>query len=262
MKKRLLFLGDIVGEPGLGYLETTLPELTHRLAPDFIIANAENLDLTTPERGGCGMRPESLGRLWALGVDVVTGGNHSFDPTWAEKILSHPRVLRPLNYSRHAPGKGALIVEKGGTRLGVVNLVGRSALPNAEDPLSAMEDQLERWGVGTDIVLVDFHSESVYEKLGFAFFFAGRVAAIFGTHTHVPTLDTRILPGGTAYVSDVGMVGSADGMQGYDPAFLVETLRRKLLPRDLKLTWAKGEVELGAVYIDLDEQKTIVVARC
>ncbi len=125
---KVLFFGDVVGEPGLALLERVLPRLRQAYWPDFVVANGENLDITVPELGRAGIHPESLGRLLALGVDVVTGGNHSFDPPWAEEVLGHSRVLRPLNYSRHAPGKGSLLLRKGEKALLVVNLAGRSAL--------------------------------------------------------------------------------------------------------------------------------------
>lgn len=252
---KVLFFGDVVGEPGLAALERELPRLKALHRPDFVIANGENLDLTVPGLGRAGMSLESLERLLALGVDAVTGGNHSFDPPDMEAVLAHPRVLRPLNYSPHAPGRGALLLEKGGQRLLVVNLAGRSALPLADSPMEAMAQLLAKEPGGA--VLVDFHSESVFEKLGFAFLFDGRLAAVLGTHTHVPTADARILPRGTAYVSDVGMVGPEGGMQGYEPGFLVEALRLRLPPRGLELRWASGGVRLSHVLLHIEAGKAV-----
>ncbi|BDG20173.1 metallophosphoesterase (plasmid) [Thermus thermophilus] len=247
---KVLFFGDIVGEPGLRALERELPALQERLRPDFVLANGENLDLTRPEAGKAGMTLPSLERLFRLGVDAVTGGNHSFDPEDLEEVLAHPRVLRPLNYSPYAPGRGSLLLRKGGHRLLVVNLAGRSALPHAGDPLEALEAVLDR-EEGWDAVLVDFHSESVFEKMGTAFAFDGRISALLGTHTHVATADARILPRGTGYVSDVGMVGADGGMQGYDPAFLVEAFRRRLPPRGMRLGYAEGPLRLSYVFLEL-----------
>lgn len=251
---KVLFFGDVVAEPGISVLERELPRLRQELKPDFILANGENLDITLPELGKAGMRPESVERLRALGVDALTGGNHSFDPPWAEAVLGHARVLRPLNLSRHAPGKGSLLLRKGDKALLVVNLVGRSALPQAGDPLEALEDLLPRYPEVP--VLVDFHSESVFEKLGAAYLFAGRVAAVLGTHTHVATQDARLLPGGTAYVSDVGMVGADGGYQGYEPDFLVEAWRRRLPPKGLALRPASGPVRLSYVFLELEGHRT------
>ena len=177
---RVLFFGDIVGEPGLRALERELPALLERLRPDFVVANGENLDLTLPEQGRAGMTLASLERLFRLGVDAVTGGNHSFDPPNLEEVLGHPQVLRPLNYSPLAPGRGSLLLEKGDKRLLVVNVAGRSALPRAaEDPLPALERLLAE-GEGVP-VLVDFHSESVFEKMAAAYALDGRIAALLGT---------------------------------------------------------------------------------
>jgi hypothetical protein len=257
---RVLFLGDVVGEPGLSYLERTLPSLREQLGADFVVANGENADLTEARTGKAGMHPESIDRLIRAGVDAITGGNHSFDPPWAEEVLAHPQVLRPENAGPFAPGRGHLTLSKGGRSLSLVNLVGRSAWPPAEDPLWTLERLLPLLDPGVP-VLVDLHSESVFEKMGLAFAFDGQVAAVLGTHTHVPTTDLRILPKGTAYVSDVGMVGPSGGMQGYEPAFLVEALKRKRLPRGAQLAWAKGPVEVGAVLVELEGVRARAIHR-
>lgn len=248
---RILFFGDLVGEMALRYLEENLHRLRRELGVDFVVANGENADLTDPALGKAGMHPETVERLLACGVDAITGGNHSFDPPWAEEVLDHPRVLRPLNAGPFVPGRGYLLLEGKGRALAVVNLVGRSAWPPADDPLWALEGLLPSLEAGIPIV-VDFHSESVFEKLGLAFALDGRVGAVLGTHTHVPTQDLRILPRGTAYVSDVGMVGPSGGMQGYEPGFLVALLRGKRPPRGARLAWARGPLEVGAVVVDLE----------
>jgi len=250
---RVLFFGDVVGEPGLRILAQELPLLRRLYRPHFVVVNGENLDVTIPELGKAGMHPQSLRALFALGVDAVTGGNHSFDPPWAEEVLGHARVVRPLNYSRHAPGKGSLLLRKGNQELLVVNLAGRSALAHAGDPVEALEALLAQWqGIP---ILVDFHSESVFEKLGLAYLFDGEVAAVLGTHTHVATQDARILPKGTAYVSDVGMVGGEEGFQGYHPDFLVEALRRRLPPKGLALRPAEGPGRVSYVLLELDGRR-------
>jgi len=257
---RVLFLGDVVGEPGLGYLERTLPSLRERLGVDFVVANGENADLTDPAQGKAGMHSRSIDRLIQAGVDAITGGNHSFDPPWAEEVLAHPQILRPENVGPFVPGRGHLTLSKGGKALTVVNLVGRSAWPPAEDPLWSLERLLPLLDPGAP-VLVDLHSESVFEKLGLAYAFDGRVAAVLGTHTHVPTTDLRVLPSGTAYVSEVGMVGPSGGMQGYEPAFLVEALRRKGFPRGMQLAWAQGPLEVGAVLVELEGKRARAISR-
>ena len=262
---RIIFIGDIVGdvgpESGMALLERELPVLRARLRPDFVVANAENVALTGPSPvGGCGLTPAAVDRLWALGVDVVTGGNHSWDGPHAEEVHASPHVLRPHNYGRRAAGEGAVIAEREGLRLGVVNLASRTALPFVDQPHDVLEDQLRTWGDEPDAVLVDLHGESVSEKQIFAWSFAGRVAAVLGTHTHVATLDARILPGGTAYVTDVGMTGPSGGMQGYDPAPFIEVIRTRL-PSRREGGFASGPAVLGAVVIDVEEGRATAFER-
>jgi metallophosphoesterase (TIGR00282 family) len=248
---KIIFIGDIVGD-GLAYLEARLPELIAQHQPDFIIANAENLELSGASSSiVAGMSAASLARLWALGVDAVTGGNHSWDGAEGHSVHNDPRVLRPLNYGTRAPGRGAAILHKGGLRLGVVNLASRDALPLADDPLTALDHQLDAWAGQTDAVLVDFHGASTEEKLTTAFASAGRISALVGTHTHVPTLDTRILPGGVAYVTDVGMTGRGGGILGYHPDKFISAMRQRLCD-DAPWRFAEGAVELGAVLITID----------
>jgi len=256
----LLFIGDIVG-PGLNYLEQNLPALIAEHRPDFIVANAENLDLPpTKGRIVCGMTPALLSRLFAAGVDVATGGNHSWDGPYGREVHTEPRLLRPLNYHPAAPGRGAILVEKGGVRLGVINLVSRDALPAANEPLQALEAQLAAWEGQTDLILVDFHGASNEEKLSCAFAAAGRITGFVGTHTHVPTLDTRLLPGGTAYVSDVGMTGPSEGILGYGPQKFVANLRDGIYDEST-YTYATGPVVLGAVLITAEMGRAVAIQR-
>ncbi len=249
---KIIFIGDIVG-PGLDHLETRLPELVAQHQPDFIIANAENLELSgAASFVVAGMTRESLARLWALGVDAVTGGNHSWDGAQGRTVHDDPRVLRPLNYGVNAPGRGATIIDKAGRRLGLVNLASRDALRLADDPLTALDRQLEAWKDQTDAVLVDFHGASTEEKLTIAFASSGRISALVGTHTHVPTNDLRVLSGGVAYVSDVGMTGPSGGILGYHPDKFVSAMRNRLYD-DTPWRFAQGAIELGAVLITTDE---------
>lgn len=259
----ILFVGDVVGTAGLELLAAELPRLRKVFDPTFLVVNAENIAITGPNPNtGCGMMPSDVERLLELGVDLITGGNHSWDGPHATEVLEHPRVLRPLNYGCQAPGRGAAIVTRGGLTLGVVNLVSRTALPNVDQPRDALERQLSRWDAegAVDLVLVDFHGESVSEKQIFAWSFAGRVAAVLGTHTHVATLDTRILPGGTAFVSDVGMTGPGGGMQGYAPGIFIEAMRTRL-PICQPASFAEGPAELGAVLVGTHRDKAVSIER-
>ncbi len=248
---RILFIGDVVGEAGMAHLEAVLPGLRDAHEPDFVVVNGENAALAGPNPiHGAGMTPRDAERLFALGVDVVTGGNHSWDGPHVDAVHAYPRVLRPLNVGPAAPGRGAVVVEGRRSRLGVVNLASRTALPRVDQPYDVLRRQLATWAAdgAPDLVLVDFHGESVSEKQIFAWAVDGLVTAVLGTHTHVPTLDVRVLPGGTAYVSDVGMTGPSGGMQGYEPGVFVEAMRTRMPGRG-RGGWASGPVELGAVLV-------------
>ncbi len=257
----VLFIGDIVGEAGVAYLESHLPGLIAQHQPDFVIANAENLAINhTPGAPGvCGMTPDLLARLFAAGVDLVTGGNHSWDGPYGQSVHDDDRVLRPLNVNHESPGRGARVLSKPRGRLGVINLISKTALDNAEPPFAAYEQQMRAWQGAVDLVLVDYHGTAVSEKLAFGYAAAGQVAAVLGTHTHVPTLDLRILPGGTAYTSDVGMTGPGDGVQGYAPDYFAGAMRGS--PDPSKFTFASGAVELGAVLVTCDGSQAVSIAR-
>jgi metallophosphoesterase (TIGR00282 family) len=245
---KLLFIGDIVAEAGLELLESRLPALLREHEPTFVVANAENVGYQDG-RGTLGLTPQAVERLLASGIDCLTGGNHSWDSPESEAAHQHERVLRPLNYGKTLAGKGSLVLGKGGFRLGVVNLVSRTALSQADDACEALDEQLEGWQDQTDAVLIDFHGESVTEKLATAFAYDGRVLALLGTHTHVPTLDTRVLPRGTAYVSDVGMTGPSGGLQGYQPDVAVSAIRKRWHRAHEPWKVATGDAELGAVLV-------------
>jgi metallophosphoesterase (TIGR00282 family) len=257
---KLLFIGDIVGDPGLEYLEMHLPKILETHQPDFVIANAENLSLTNAGRGPCGMTQASLERLFVLGVQLVTGGNHSWDGLEVEAVHSDARVLRPLNVGPNWPGRGAVIVASNNFRLGVINLAGRSAIPGVDQPLLALEHQLEAWQDSFDAVIVDFHGESVFEKVTLAHAFAGQIAGLFGTHTHVSTLDAQVLEGGVAYVSDVGMTGPSGGAQGYKPQGFIANMRSQGFAQS-RLEHADGPVELGAVLVTLEGSRATEMKR-
>ena len=251
--RRILFIGDVVGDAGVDAIARHLPDLVARHRPTFVVANGENADITGPNpASGCGLTPESAERLLAAGVDVITGGNHSWDGPRAAETLAHPSVLRPHNYGSVAPGRGATVITRHGVRLGVVNLVSRTALPSADAPHDALLALLRTWreAQDVDLVLVDFHGDSISEKQVFAWAFAGEVAAVLGTHTHVATDDARIIPPGTAFVSDVGMTGPGGGMQGYDPSIFVRAMRTRL-PLRGRAAFAGGPTEWGAVLITI-----------
>lgn len=255
---KLLFIGDIVGQVGLEYLEKHLPNLKNQYNPDFIVANGENL---AENDFGAGLTKQAAERLHHLGVQAITGGNHSWDGSEGSTVHDLEYVLRPLNRGKNWAGRGGLILEQNKLKLGVINIVGRSAIPDVDTPFLAIENQLEAWqDKNLDGILIDFHGESVFEKISIAYAFTGKISALLGTHTHVPTLDTRILEGGVAYVSDVGMTGPSGGAQGYDPASFVQRFcTQGYVKQPMKL--ATGAVELGAVLVEIVASRATHIQR-
>jgi hypothetical protein len=206
---RVLFIGDVVGKPGRAGLERAMPGLRERHSPDLVIVNGENT------AGGVGLTEKTAVELRELGVDVVTSGNHVFRHRDAYEFIDRTEwVLRPANYPTANPGHGHTIVEAAGRRVAVVNLSGALYLRVARSPFPEADAVLARLEGEADAVIVDFHCELTSEKVAMGWYLDGRVAAVLGTHTHVPTADARVLPGGTAYVSDVGMTGSRAGVIG------------------------------------------------
>ncbi len=205
----LLFVGDLFGGVGRRTLLGLLPALRERYAPTFVVVNGENA------AGGLGITPRIAEELFRAGIDVITLGNHAFHRAEINPYLdANAAILRPFNYLRSQPGHGTCVVERDGVRLGVVNLsgnvflrAGRAAFPDADAALHELRGR-------ADHVLVDFHAEATSEKVAMGWHLDGRVTAVLGTHTHVPTADARVLPGGTAYVSDVGMTGGRGGVIG------------------------------------------------
>ncbi|MGH2982251.1 MAG: TIGR00282 family metallophosphoesterase [Solirubrobacterales bacterium] len=206
---RVLFIGDVVGSPGRRGLEKTMPELRERHAPDLVIVNGEN------SAGGLGITEGTGEELFSAGADVITTGNHVYRHREAYGYLDQAeRVVRPANYPMGNPGHGHTVVEVGSRRVAVVNLSGTVQLKAARSPFAEIDSVLERLDGEADVVIVDFHAEVTSEKVAMGWHLDGRVAAVLGTHTHVPTADARVLPGGTAYISDAGMTGSRAGVIG------------------------------------------------
>ena len=204
----ILFVGDVVGAAGRRLVRALLPDLRGELGVDFVVANGENAS------GGVGIAPKEADELFAAGVDVITLGNHAYRHREVWPYLDRRRdVVRPANYLPSQPGRGTCVVERDGTTLGVVNLSGNLFLHAALPAFVAVEDAL-REVADADHVLVDMHAEATSEKVAMGWHLDGRVTAVVGTHTHVPTADARVLPGGTAYVTDVGMTGARGGVIG------------------------------------------------
>ncbi len=207
---RVLFIGDVVGGPGRRGLRETLPQLRERHSPDLVIVNGEN------SAGGIGITERTANDLFGAGTDVITTGNHVYRHKEAYGFLDREeRLVRPANYPQGNPGRGHTVVSAGGMRVAVVNLSGAVGLRVARSPFDAVDGILEQ--LDADAVVVDFHAEVTSEKVAMGWHLDGRVAAVFGTHTHVPTADGRVLPGGTAFISDVGMTGSRTSVLGVKP---------------------------------------------
>jgi hypothetical protein len=205
---RILFVGDIVARAGRRVMRELLPAVREELGADFVVANGENA------AGGLGITPKEADELLRLGVDVITLGNHTYRQREIYAYLDEqPRILRPANFLPTQPGHGTTVVERDGTSLGVVNLSGNLHMQAGSPALVAIEDAL-REVEGAEHVLVDMHAEATSEKIALGWHLDGRVTAVVGTHTHVPTADARVLPGGTAYITDVGMTGARGGVIG------------------------------------------------
>ena len=222
----ILFAGDLVGSAGRRALLGALPELRRRHEPTFVVVNAENV------AGGLGITPRIADELLDAGVDVITLGNHSFRRREIIPYLGRTdRVVRPANFLRSQPGRGETVVERDGVRLGVVSLQGNLYVHAAYPLFQEAEAALARLEGRVDHVLVDVHAEATSEKVALGWFLDGRATAVVGTHTHVPTADARVLPGGTAYVTDVGMTGARGGVLGVVREQAIESLRTQMSVR-------------------------------
>lgn len=241
----ILFIGDIMGKAGREMLRASLPGLVAEYQVDLTVANAENA------AGRAGITPSVADELMAAGVDVITLGDHAWDQKdILPAIDGYDRLLRPANYPE-APGRGSLVVRtRQGERVGVINLLGRVFLPvHVGCPFRAADDLLEEMAGEADVVLVDFHAEATSEKVALGWYLDGRVAAVLGTHTHVQTADERVLPGGTAYISDAGLTGPADGVIGIDKE---PVIHRFLTQMPSAFTVAKGARQLNGVVVTVE----------
>jgi metallophosphoesterase (TIGR00282 family) len=243
---RILFVGDVVGRPGRRALRELLPVLRAELSPDFVIVNAEN------SAGGFGLNRRSVKALFEAGADVLTAGNHTWDKAEAFEVLDEePNVLRPENYPPGAPGQGwGVFPAANGTKVGVLNLIGRVFMGTHDDPFRAGRRALGEMARETPVLFVDFHGEASSEKQAFAWHVDGLASAVVGTHTHVPTADARILPGGTAYQTDAGMTGGYEGVIGMEREMSVQ---RFLTGYPVRFEPSSRDLRLDATAVDVDE---------
>jgi len=245
---RILFLGDIVGEPGRKAVISRLGGIKSEREVDFIVANGENA------AGGRGITPRIAVDLMRAGVAVITSGDHIWDRSEIVDFMGlEPRMLRPLNYPEGAPGGGSVVLDTAKGKVAVLNAQGRVFVqPPLENPFLAVEKEVERLREeeGVVVIFVDFHAEATSEKIAMGRFLDGRASAVVGTHTHVQTADEQVLPGGTAFLCDAGMCGPADSVLGREVAPVVE---RFLTSTPQRFPVAKGAVGLRGVLVDVDE---------
>ena len=250
---KLLFIGDIVGQPGRRAVKELLPKLRDQHRLDFVIANGEN------SAGGSGITPKTAEEIFAAGVDVITSGDHLWDQKEVMELLANEkRFLRPLNYPPGTPGMGSGVFQtrnaEGGTRntisVAVLNAQGRTFMPTLENPFLLVPPEVERLRQQTRIIFVDFHAEATSEKIAFARMLDGQVSAVVGTHTHVQTADEQIFPGGTAYLSDAGFTGPHDSVLGRD---IEPVIKRFVTNMPQRFEVAKNRVLLHGVAIAIDD---------
>jgi metallophosphoesterase (TIGR00282 family) len=243
---RILFVGDVVGKPGREAVRHLLPGLRRQHEIDFAIVNIENA------AGGFGFTSEIAREVLDAGADCLTSGNHVWKKREAyDYIDNEPRMLRPANFPDGAPGRGWGLYAVGGQQVAVANLMGRVFMDPLLCPFHLFDQIWERIRGETNVVIVDFHAETTSEKVALGWYAAGRASAVIGTHTHVQTADERILPGGTAYLTDVGMTGPVDGVLGVDRELVLEKF---LTQMPVRFEVARGPSALMAVFLDLDEQ--------
>lgn len=240
-------IGDIVAKPGRKLVEMFLPSLIQKHGLDFVVANGENAS------HGAGITIEALDGFMRTGVDVVTSGNHIWDKKEIiERMNGDSRLLRPANYPSISPGRGHMIAtSRNGIKVGVLNLQGRVFMGPSEDPFRIGMNLVDQMRKDTNLILVDMHGEASSEKQAMAWYMDGKVTAVCGTHTHVPTADQRVLPGGTAYVTDIGMTGPYDSIIGMEREVIIQKFLDQI---PVRFNPAKENPILQAVLIEADEQ--------
>ena len=244
MDFKVLAVGDVVGNPGLERVRKSLRYLKRKTEADFVIVNGENAAVV-------GLLPHQAEDILDAGADVITMGNHTFGKRELVDYLDEcPRILRPANYAPQVPGRGWSVFETKAGNVAVIDLIGRCNMDYGPDnPFLQVEDILKK--IDAKIVLVELHAEATSEKLAMGYMLDGRVSALWGTHTHVPTADAQVLPGGTGYVTDLGMTGPKHSVLGIQPRLSIAKFRGDLTER---YRWAEGETKMEAVLFTIDSQ--------
>jgi metallophosphoesterase (TIGR00282 family) len=243
---RVLLTGDTMARAGRRVLEERLFDLRSRREIDFVVANIENA------AAGFSITPRIAEELFAAGVDIMTSGNHIFDKKEIlEYIEREPRLLRPANYAPGVPGKGRWVGKSNGIPIAVINLQGRAFMPPCDDPFRSADAQLAAIEPSVKIILVDMHAETTAEKMAMGRYLDGRVSAVVGTHTHVQTADEQVLPGGTGYITDLGMTGPHDGVIGMQTSIVIERFLKGIAPR---FEPSEGNIKMNGLIVDIDPE--------
>ena len=241
----ILIIGDIFGECGLNYVSLVLREIKQDYNIDFCIANAENTS------GGNGLSYGDYHILCDIGIDGFTMGNHTFGRKDIVKIFENEEnIIRPLNYPEGTPGKGSMILRCKGKNIGIINIMGRVNLMNIDCPFRAIEAEITKLREKADIILVDFHAEATSEKIAMGYFLDGKTECVYGTHTHVQTADETILPGKTAYITDIGMTGAIHSVLGVNKNIIID---RFLTSLPQKFEHANGKAKLCGIILTIDD---------
>ncbi|MBQ4100681.1 MAG: TIGR00282 family metallophosphoesterase [Oscillospiraceae bacterium] len=240
----ILCIGDVVGTGGCNFLRRHLPQIKKEYSVDFVIANGEN------SADGNGIMPYSAEHIMASGVDVITTGNHAFKRKESPSLFeNNAKVLRPANLWGDVDGYGYYIADLGKARVAVINLIGTVYMNSADNPFNVADRLLSK--IDADFIIVDIHAEATSEKQALAYYLDGRVSAVFGTHTHTQTSDADVLPKGTGFITDVGMVGAVNSVLGIEPSLIIEKFRKS---KPVKFQVATGKMKLCAVLFELDDK--------
>lgn len=242
----ILFIGDIVGRPGRDYIINNLNKIRKDYNIDICIANGENAS------HGNGLTIYNANELKNAGIDAFTMGNHTFNRNTEELFDEVSNIIRPANYHPSLPGNGSMIFDTGAFRLGIINVQGQISIEPIDSPFTAVTKEIDKIKSECDAIIVDFHAEATSEKSAMGYFLDGKVAAVVGTHTHIQTADEKILPNGTAYITDVGMTGAKNSILGTDISIIVN---RFAYQKKDKFVLADGPAQFNGVVISIDEQK-------
>lgn len=240
---KILFLGDIVGSPGREAVKALVPRLKKTKELDFVVANAENAS------GGTGLIPKVADELFAYGCDCLTTGDHIWKRKEVLEIIDHPYILRPANLAPDIPGKGHCVLNKNNLKIALLNLQGRTFMQPIDCPFRKAREIIPVLKKDASVILVDMHAEATSEKVAMGYFLDGLVSAVVGTHTHIQTADEKILPSGTAYITELGMCGPYDSVIGQEKTKIIE---RFLTGMPKRFEVASGDVQLHGVIIEID----------